>query len=57
MTNPHLQSILLEKSYRLGRLSLHDVPEKLAPSGLRLFKFSGFDISLGKAVLHKYSAS
>jgi flavin reductase (DIM6/NTAB) family NADH-FMN oxidoreductase RutF len=34
----------LNMVYRLGTLSLHDVPDKLAQSGVELFQFSDFDI-------------
>lgn len=34
----------LNMVYKLGTQSLHDVPEKLAQSGVELFQFSGSDI-------------
>ncbi|WP_216936782.1 MULTISPECIES: flavin reductase family protein [unclassified Acinetobacter] len=34
----------LNMVYRLGTLSLHNVPDKLAQSGVELFKFSNFNI-------------
>ena len=34
----------LNMVYNLGTQSLHDVPDKLAQSGVELFQFSGSDI-------------